>query len=325
MKVVKRIFFRADASNIIGYGHFVRSLALSCMLKENFDCTFFTQTPTEYQRSEVAKVCKLVELPDNETKFEIFLNYLTGNEIVVLDNSFYSTDYQRAIKAKGCKLVCMGGNDKHYVADLLISQSSLDRYSFSTENYTKFCLGLKWAILRRPFLENTNKIKTKKVIRRVVVSFGGTDFHNFAGLVSSILYKLPNIEKIDIIIGDVFNGSIDTDCSNKVALHKNVSAEKIVSLFDKNDIAILSASSICIEAMACRIPVIAGYYVENQVAFYHLLTNANYIIGIGNLLEHQMTEKLSKVLKNINTFNISSPFNDLTEISINYNNIFSQL
>ena len=39
--VMQKIYFRADASATIGYGHFIRTLALADMLKDDFDCTFF--------------------------------------------------------------------------------------------------------------------------------------------------------------------------------------------------------------------------------------------------------------------------------------------
>ena len=48
----RKIYFRADAGPEIGYGHYIRSLALADMLKDDFDCTMFTQTPTEYQYNE---------------------------------------------------------------------------------------------------------------------------------------------------------------------------------------------------------------------------------------------------------------------------------
>ena len=36
----QRIYFRADAGREIGYGHFIRTLALADMLKDDFDCVF---------------------------------------------------------------------------------------------------------------------------------------------------------------------------------------------------------------------------------------------------------------------------------------------
>lgn len=125
------------------------------MLKDDFDCVFVTQSPTVYQKTEVAKVCELAEVPATEEKFSLFLDMLDGDEIVVLDNYFYDTDYQRAVKAKGCKLVCIDDlHDKHYVADVVINHSpGISEGDFSTAPYTRLCLGVSYALLRKPFLE----------------------------------------------------------------------------------------------------------------------------------------------------------------------------
>ena len=101
MRKVRKVFFRADADATIGYGHFVRSLALADMLKDDFDCTFFTQAPSRYQEEEVSKVCRLVSLPADDRKFQLFLDQLDGDEIVFLDNYFFTPAYEREIKAKG--------------------------------------------------------------------------------------------------------------------------------------------------------------------------------------------------------------------------------
>ena len=39
---MQKIYLRADASAAIGYGHFIRTLALADMLKDDFDCTFLS-------------------------------------------------------------------------------------------------------------------------------------------------------------------------------------------------------------------------------------------------------------------------------------------
>ena len=87
--MMQKICFRADAGVNIGYGHFIRSLALADMLKEEFDCVFYTAEPTPYQIGELQKVCSYASLPE-ATKFEAFLACLNGTEIVVLDNYFYA-------------------------------------------------------------------------------------------------------------------------------------------------------------------------------------------------------------------------------------------
>ena len=78
--VMQKIYFRADASATIGYGHFIRTLALADMLKDDFDCTFFTCHPTSYQVSEMEKVCPFIPLQE-ETHSADFLSHLQGDEL----------------------------------------------------------------------------------------------------------------------------------------------------------------------------------------------------------------------------------------------------
>lgn len=69
------------------------------MLKSEFDCTFFTVSPTEYQVGEMTKVCNYAAL-NTDTALSEFLDLLKGDEIVVLDNYFYTDDYFRSILQK---------------------------------------------------------------------------------------------------------------------------------------------------------------------------------------------------------------------------------
>ena len=95
----KKVYIRADADKQIGFGHFIRCLALADMLKEHFDCFFYTQQPSDYQIEEINKICTLKSLPSDDRKFQLFLDELSGSEIVVLDNYFFTSDYQKAISA----------------------------------------------------------------------------------------------------------------------------------------------------------------------------------------------------------------------------------
>ena len=158
---MRKVFFRADADGKIGFGHFVRTLALADMLKDDFDCTFFTQAPTEYQKSEVAKVCKLVELPADDSKFDSFIDYLSGEEIVFLDNYFFTSEYEKRIKDIGCKLVIISPQCTHHYADVLL-YFGIDPLRFDVEPYTKICMGIEWTILRPAFFKPKDKLEKKE-------------------------------------------------------------------------------------------------------------------------------------------------------------------
>lgn len=278
----KKIFFRADASAEIGYGHFIRTLALADMLKEDFDCVFFTQTPTPYQKAEAAKVCKLIELPDTNDKFSVFLEYLSGDEIVILDNYFFTTDYQREIKIKGCRLVCIDDlHDKHYVADIVINHAIDNPTLFSIEPYTKLCLGLEWALLRKPFLlPRSNAVRENK---HWLISFGGSDYYNLTEKYIGLIHRNNDVEHISVVIGDAYKYENTLQNYKKVTIHKNLSAEEMATLMQRCEYAILPCSSICIEAISQGCKVYAGYYVDNQVDFYTYACARTLIYGIGFL------------------------------------------
>lgn len=279
----RKIFFRADAGPQIGYGHFIRTLALADMLKEDFDCVFVTVNPTAYQINEMSKVCRFISL-QAENHFDSFLSLLQGEEIVVLDNYFYTTNYQRKIKEKGCKLVCIDDmHDKHYVADVVINQGVSDPALFNMEPYTQLCLGLEWALLRKPFLKAAALASQRACsdkIETITVSFGGSDYYGLTEKVIRILLQIDSVKRINAIVGDCFD-SENKFANEKVALYKQIPAEKIAELFLNCDLAVLSASTICLEALACGTRVAAGWYVDNQKDFYDYLLQNNYIYGLG--------------------------------------------
>lgn len=282
---VKKIYFRADASAEIGYGHFIRTLALADMLKDDFDCTFFTQTPNEYQISEISKVCRPVSLPDDDTKFDKFLNYLTGDEIVWLDNYFFTSDYQKKIVDKGCKLVCIGGNDKHYYSHVLINYiKSIDE--FDIEKYTEFYTGLQWCLLRKEFLKTDTDNYNRSRKKDVVICYGGTDQLGLTERTVEILDKILPTHKVHLITTGLFGKDrIDSLEKKNVNIHINATAAEIAQLLKLSSVAIVSASTIVQEAIACGIRIFAGYYVDNQTAFYNYLLHENYIEPLGNLRE----------------------------------------
>ena len=321
-----KIYFRADAGDRIGYGHFIRSLALADILKNDFDCTFFTQTPTDFQKREARKVCKLVELPADETKFDLFLTTIRGDEIVILDNYFFTSEYQRILKNEGCKLICFGTNDKHYYADVIINYV-LSENDFSAENYTKFCLGFEWMLLREPFfcmVHRKNNILDEK--KNVVICFGGTDQFELTEKAVSVLKRMPVISDIHVISTNVIGAlRIDHLCSQNVNMHINISAQEVADIFSQCDIAIVSASSIAQEALACHIPVIAGYYLDNQQNLYNYLLKNQYIMGVGDLMNEDFTKHLSETLNHfiLNGFEVQTF--DCNRLRNNYIHLLSTL
>lgn len=314
------MLLRADASVQIGYGHFIRTLALADMLKDDFDCTFFTQSLNDFQKEEVRKVCKLVELPADDSKFKVFLDYLTGDEIVFLDNYFYTSDYEKSIKDKGCKLISIGTNDRHYFADAIINYTKLRSADFSAESYTQFCIGLDWTILRKPFY-----IERQEKKEGIVICIGGTDQYSYSEqFYDSIKREYPHYLVKVFATDRIGVQRIEGFRQKGVDLFLNQTAEQMANLFSKTAIAVVSASGVALEALSQGTEVIAGTYVDNQVNIYQALNEDGYIWGIGCFNDPDINERLFASIDSIEKGGHKKGFTAQNTIK-KYKGLFSSL
>ena len=314
----RKIFFRADASAEIGYGHFIRSLALANMLNDDFSCTFFTVHPTEYQLGELKKVCKCIALKE-KTKFNDFITYLQGDEIVVLDNYFNTIEYQTQIKDKGCKLVCIDDpHDIKYNCDVLVSHGFVTPDDFDVPEETIIKTGVEWALLRKPFLKKTNKTGERK--NSIVVSFGGSDPYNVTERIVEQLIELQLPYTIKVILGDKVY--LSDRCRKNVAILRNLTAEQMAKLFETSAIGLFSASTVCIEGLSRGLPMIVGYYVENQEKGYQRMSKRKVISPIGDLRQSTPTDFLSAMdyLSKMNHIDIHPEL-----VKDKYTKLFSEL
>lgn len=302
---MRRVVLRADADKKTGYGHFIRSLALTAYLKDDFDCHFATynptdKLPTDYQLGEIAKVCNYIPIggASIDEANDDFLNELNHEDIVVLDNYYYSTEYQHKIRNKGCKLVCIDDlHDRHMVCDLLITPSPLRRGDFSLEPSTKFLGGIEWAFLREPFFKPTPIRNISSRINDIVMAMGGADAYDLTNKIARIIHDVIPDANLHVIAGDTVNISAETE--NMAEIHRQLRAEEIVELMDNSDIGIFPSSTVCIEAFSRRLPVIGGYYVDNQKAFYDYGVNHGYFSQLGNLLDDPcvLGDKLKDIIR----------------------------
>jgi len=281
----RKIIFRADGGPIIGMGHFIRSLALAEMLKDDFYCIYATQSPSAYQIDEIEKVChKRIDLPSDENHFNNFLSYLMGDEIVVLDNYYFTTEYQQQIKDKGCKLVCIDDmHAKHFVADVIINHAEGIRASqYSAEKYTKYCLGYQYALLRKEYLTDIKEQSKKKYA--CLIMMGGIDPFNLTAKIITIIEPLQFSLPIAIVVGAGYTNDHLFQPFDNIELFKGIQSSKIFQLMQEAQIGIFPASTVAIEACATRLPFLCGYFIDNQKEIYCGIQKNNLAICIGNYL-----------------------------------------
>ena len=313
-----RVIIRADASKRIGYGHFIRSLALAGYLKKHFECYFATFNqdnhngqPSEFEIQQIKGTATPLIISGSSLEIfnDKFLMILKRDDIVVLDNYYFGTEYQTKIKNIGCRLICVDDmHDRHMVCDLLITTSPLTREVFSIEDSTKFIGGLEWAFLRAPFFKTVQERCFPYNINRIILGMGGADAFNLTDKMVAIIHNIIPQATIDVICGETV--CISEETRNIANVYSCLTAEDIVTLFDNADIGIFPSSTICIEAFARRLPVIAGYYVDNQRAFYNYGAKNNLFAPLGNLLDNaaQIEIRLRHIITN-NTYFVPDEIN----------------
>lgn len=291
------VYFRADADSEIGYGHFMRTLALAEVLSSKYDCRFATKAPTDFQRSCLKDVCRLIELTSDERRFADFANMIEGGEIVVLDNYFYDEEYECQLRQKGASVLLIDNlHTRHTFADAVLGFAmGLKETDYSVEPYAKLYLGPAYSLIRKSFINqlttphpsirNYDKLK-------VVISFGGADITGVASSISSMLSKLDNVQSV-LVIGKPFDG---TKFDHKITFRSGLTSEEMKDAFVENDIAVLSVSTTFFEAMACGIPIIGGYHVNNQIVNYGNIINGTGIIGCGDLQDERNRLKVKELI-----------------------------
>ncbi|GAB5552443.1 MAG: UDP-2,4-diacetamido-2,4,6-trideoxy-beta-L-altropyranose hydrolase [Saprospiraceae bacterium] len=295
-----KVYFRADGNSQMGLGHVIRSLALAEMLAPLFECHFIIRNPLASIKAQILNTChSIIELPetnDHLSEAQTLVHRFQPFDIVVLDGYYFRTEYQRIIKESGCKLVCIDDiYAYHFVADVVVNHApSLDPKVYSIAPYTQLCLGVDYSLLRKPFLEAAKTKRAPKKIETLFICFGGSDFNNCTSKILLEIIKDPlAIKKVEVVLGSanphIFQVKRLAQLAShfQVNIHQNLSANQMVNLLEHSDLAIVPSSGILYEAICIQLPIISGYYVDNQIKVYEGFKALDIIIGVDNINQHE--------------------------------------
>lgn len=289
-----RILLRADTGASVGLGHFSRCCALAASLRRRFDCFLISRnhegrplSPLQHSMLKDAGAGFIEVKGDTQEEFDAaFLGIVAQDDIVVLDNYYFSTDYQRKVRERAGALVALDDlHARHFVADAVITVSPLRREDFSLEPYSRFLGGVDYAFLRAPFLDTPRRERIAGAPKRAAVAMGGADPYRLSGRIVSLLEEIiPGVE-CDIIAGPTVD--LSELSGSRHHIWREVGAEQIVGIFDSADIAVLPASTVCVEAFSRGLPVAAGYYADNQLDFYRGGVSAGWFAPLDDLRDSE--------------------------------------
>jgi len=282
--MMRKVIFRADGNLKIGYGHFIRTLGIAGIINKDFNCIYATQQPTEYQINEIKKACsEYISLNANDNHFDEFLTHLKGDEIVLLDNYYFSSAYQNKIRKKGCKVIYIDDlNKKKFLCDALINNiPGYSKKSFKRAPYTKLYLGSDYALLRKEFLDAKWR-KVKRKSGKIFLSFGGSDAKNITGKVIKFLYEINSKFDLNVLIGDAFEQQEELAKYKNLNVYKNINANAVANLMSSSEVCIITASSLLNETSCVGSKILVGYCANNQIQPYTYFVQKKFALGAGD-------------------------------------------
>jgi UDP-2,4-diacetamido-2,4,6-trideoxy-beta-L-altropyranose hydrolase len=269
------LLIRADASAEIGSGHVMRCLALAEAWQDTGGkvCLATRLLPEALKcrwREEQMEVQQLTQSTDDAAE-TLELARELGADWLVLDGYQFGTEFQQFIKNAGTRLLVVDddGCAQHYVADLILNQSSgavRDMYP-GYDSHTRLLLGTRFALLRREFLKARSLTRSHAARERnVLVTLGGADPHNCTRTILEAIVLIEGITMIAVVGPN--NPRADELAQlaqrgrGRIVIRQN--PVDMPQLMARADLAVSAAGSTCWELAFMGLPMLLVVLADNQ-------------------------------------------------------------
>ncbi len=282
---MNKLLFRADGNDQIGLGHIMRCLALANILNGQYSMRFAIADPTPDVLALLEQVgLTVIPLPaplDERT----FLDEIGPNEIVVLDGYSFDESFQKQIRARAQKLVfiddLLAG---HQVADAVINHAGgVAPTDYDVENYTQFCLGPHYALLRPEFLKPEG-FGPLPADGPIFVSLGGADPQNTSLEVLYAIYQVDATLRVRLVLGPFHPNRTALEARRSqlpnLTILQNLSASQMVTELTQCSLAITACSTIAYEVCAVNRPLIAIVTADNQARLAQFLADEKLALSV---------------------------------------------
>ena len=311
--MTKKVIFRADGNSTSGLGHLYRLFSLVEIIKDTLDFVFLTHItstisiiPKSYKKSIIPETIKIEDEPQ-----WLYSNFPPEEYIIIADGYQFVASYQRELKKLGYSLVYIDDLSKeHMFADLVINHSPyIKEKHYKKEAYTKLALGTRYALLRPLFLNQAKQDRSIKTIDSVFVCFGGADPYNLSLKAVQALLQISTIKKTHVVLGGAYKHQEIFDLkeknSDKINLYRDLSEEDLIIVMRQCNFAIAPASTILFELSCIKMPILSGYYVDNQKMIYKGFLNNKTIYKADNMRKIEVSGFVNRIktILNENSFN----------------------
>jgi len=262
---------RADASDLIGVGHVMRSFALGeALLDAGFDVMLATVDLPAGMREEARK-CGVTVVDLNCVPFgpdDAAATLALNGAVLVIDGYKFEREFFEILENRATNFVVIDDNveTKALAPSVVFNQNphaTPEMYAHLSGT-PQLLLGLQYALLRREVREAT-KQSIIPVAGKVFVAMGGSDFLQ---LTSPIVDGLKDLD-IEICVAV---GPTNSQRQQIEEIVRSIPRARVIAQVDyitelaSSSLAILAAGSSLWEAAALGVPSIGLIVADNQVS-----------------------------------------------------------
>ena len=261
---------RADASDLIGVGHVMRSLALGeALLDAGFEVVLATVDLPTGMREEAHK-CGITVVDLQCVPFgsdDALATFLLNGAVLVIDGYKFEREFFSELENRATNFVVIDDNVETMALapSVVINQNphATPELYAHLSGEPQLLLGLQYALLRREVREAAKQTKST-IAGKVFVAMGGSDFLK---LTSPIVDGLKDLDiEICVAIGPT-NGQRQQieETVKSIPRARVIRQADYITELASSSLAILAAGSSLWEAAALGVPSIGLIVADNQI------------------------------------------------------------
>lgn len=300
------ITIRADSSVNIGTGHIMRCLTLADFLRSiGYSLSFMTDISLEGNLGDLI-------LSKGYPIYEPFLeNIPPATDWLIVDHYALDKEWEEEARAYVRKIMVIDDlANRQHDCDLLLDQNlylDMDtRYKGKVPEHCKLLLGPCYALLRDEFIIARKNFELKTgPVKRVLVSFGGTDPLNMTEFVLDVI-KERRLDA-DIVMGKnaVHLNKIKQICENHREFNLHIQTNEMAKLMLKSDLAIAAGGTTTWERACLGLPSIVIAIADNQIELTKALAKMGGCFYAGTYADSDLKSRFCELIESC----ISDPFN----------------
>jgi len=311
------IAFRVDKSELVGSGHFYRSLNIAKVLKKKKINVKFICKKNNLTK-DIKKELKENKINLNEIDYKknplnedanqtIKILKKNKTKLLIVDNYNLNYKWESSVKKYVNKLLVIDdlANRKHN-CEILLDQNYVENFANRYKKYiNKNCrtfLGPRYVLLNPNFSKIKKKIKKNKV-KNIFIFFSSSFQKKLTGIIYNVFKKKKFKElKINFIVGHSSNKNKLIKKFKNENYKTYIFKKNIINLMKKSDLAIGAGGSNSWERISLGLPSLAICLSDNQKSICSYLKKKKLIIYLGESKDvnvKKIENEVTKAIRNI--------------------------